>query len=305
MFKIKLFFLKRYKIRLDQALKILLPKYSRSLLKIWILNNRVFIDGVVVNKPNLFFKGDTLTIYPIKETIPWTPEKIDLNIIYEDEHLLIINKPSGLVVHPGAGNLNGTLLNGLLYRIQENINIPRAGIIHRLDKNTTGLLVIAKNIDSYQYLIKELKYRRIIREYYALVRGNLLFDDKISKPIARHPVNRIKMTVNLLGKNAVTHYNIIKQFKKFTYLKIRLETGRTHQIRVHMAWINHPIIGDPIYLGKYSNKVFVTDNNVVKNFSRQALHASTIQLIHPLTNKLMKWNVPIPNDMQCLIQSII
>ncbi|QCI17215.1 23S rRNA pseudouridine(1911/1915/1917) synthase RluD [Buchnera aphidicola (Aphis helianthi)] len=291
--------------RLDQTISKIFLQYSRSCLKNWIINNRVYVNGEIENKPDKkILGGEKITIYPIvKEITPDLPENIFLNIIYEDNNLLVINKSAGLVVHPGAGNDNGTILNALLYRYETSKYLPRCGIVHRLDKNTSGLMVIAKTIFAYYYLVKLLKSKTIVRKYQAIVKGNMISGGIIDYPIMRHPTKRICMIVHPSGKPAITHYKIIHRFKFHTHILLKLETGRTHQIRVHMLHIRYPVLGDPLYRGiNYSCNNF-KKKCLYKNkiFSRQALHAHHIEFFHPITNKLMSWKIDLPNDMKNLI----
>ncbi|CAL4324477.1 Ribosomal large subunit pseudouridine synthase D [Buchnera aphidicola (Protaphis terricola)] len=294
--------------RLDQIISNIFIQYSRSCLKNWILMDHVYVNGKIENKPNKkLLGGEKITIYPIdqKKTFD-SPENIFLNIIYEDNHLLVINKSSGLIVHPGAGNNNGTVLNALLYRYKNSKYLPRCGIVHRLDKNTSGLMIIAKTIFSYYFLVKLLKNKKIIRKYQAIVKGNMISGGTINYPIMRHPCKRIRMVVNPLGKPAITHYKIIHRFKFYTHILLQLETGRTHQIRVHMEYIKYPLLGDPVYGGiNYSNRYFKKKCFYEKIiFSRQALHAHYLEFLHPITNKLMSWEIDLPLDMKSLILNL-
>ncbi|QCI18932.1 23S rRNA pseudouridine(1911/1915/1917) synthase RluD [Buchnera aphidicola] len=291
--------------RLDKTISKILIQYSRSSIKYWILMNHVYINGKIENKPDKkILGGEIITIYPIiKKIILDLPENISLNIIYEDNNLLIINKPPGLVVHPGAGNNGGTVLNALLYRYKNSKYLPRCGIIHRLDKNTSGLMVIAKTIFAYYYLVNLLKSRKVIREYQAIVKGNIISGGTINCPIMRHPTKRICMIAHPLGKTAITHYKIIKRFKFHTHILLRLETGRTHQIRVHMLHIRYPLLGDPLYSGiNYSYNNF-DKKYIYKNifFPRQALHSHYIEFVNPTNKKLMSWKIDLPNDMKNII----
>lgn len=289
--------------RLDQTISKILPQYSRSCLKNWILMNHVYVNNRVENRPDKkVLGGEIITIYPIiKEIKSDLPENIFLNIVYEDDNLLVINKSPGIVVHPGAGNNSGTILNGLLYRYKNSRYLPRCGIIHRLDKNTSGLMIIAKTIFSYYYLVKLLKDKKIIREYQAIVKGNMISGGIINSPIMRHPTKRICMIVHPLGKPAITHYKIIKRFKLYTHILIRLETGRTHQIRTHMLYIRYPLLGDPLYGGiNYFNNYFYKN----KIFSRQALHANYIEFFHPISKKLISFTIDLPEDMRNLILNL-
>ncbi|WP_425619561.1 23S rRNA pseudouridine(1911/1915/1917) synthase RluD [Buchnera aphidicola] len=294
--------------RLDQVLSIIFNEYSRSYLKKMIIMNQVAVNGIIINIPDKKILGkETITIYLKNEQILYDlPENISLNIIYEDDHILVINKPDGLVVHPGSGHKTGTILNALLYYDKNIRNVPRSGIVHRLDKNTTGLMVIAKNIFSYNYLVKLLKERKIVRKYQGIVTGNVISGGTINQPIMRHPIKRTCMTVNRLGKTAITHYTIINRFKNHTHISIRLETGRTHQIRVHMSYIKHPLFGDPCYSNfnnyiKYKNDQKI---NQVYKFSRQALHANYLSFLHPVRQNLMSWTIPFPKDMIELISKL-
>jgi len=290
--------------RLDRVLANMFNQYSRTILKKWILNEQINVNGHIIKKPNMqVFSGDIITVNFISEEKYHISENIILNIVYEDDDVLVINKPTDLVVHPGAGCVNGTILNALLYKDHLFHKIPRAGIVHRLDKNTTGLMLIAKNIIAYEILVKYLKNREIIREYEAIVVGNIISGGTVKKPINRHKKNRIKMCVSAVGKKATTHYRIIERFKYHTHLRVQLETGRTHQIRVHMLYIMYPILGDPVYCGKFSNPKGISKIvlNEISFFSRPALHASKLRFFHPRTNKLMEFSIELPADMKKLI----
>ncbi|VFP80485.1 23S rRNA pseudouridine(1911/1915/1917) synthase RluD [Candidatus Erwinia haradaeae] len=294
--------------RLDQALKELFPNYSRSCLKTWILNQYVSVNGVIVDKAKKKVSGGELISIDaeIKERIFWDSKEIPLNIVYEDDEILLINKPSKLVVHPGPGHYDDTIMNAMLYHFPESACIPRAGIVHRLDKDTTGLMVIAKTISAHNYLLKNLRKREIIREYEAIVTGQIITSGKVDAPIGRHIRKRTHMAVNSMGKPAITHYSIIKNFRNHTWLRLQLETGRTHQIRVHMSHITHPIVGDPIYSGrphlpKGSSEVFMA---ALSAFNRQALHATMLRMNHPISGIAMEWHTELPIDMIELINAI-
>ncbi|WP_348666150.1 23S rRNA pseudouridine(1911/1915/1917) synthase RluD [Arsenophonus symbiont of Ornithomya chloropus] len=294
--------------RLDKVLVSLFPDYSRSQIKKWILNNRVQVNNEYVNSPKKKVVGNekVLINLVIKKNICTEAENIPLNIVYEDDAILVINKPANLVMHPGIKNLNGTLLNTLLFHYPENINVPRAGIIHRLDKGTTGLIVIAKTITAHSNLSQAIKNRKVIREYDAIVNGLVQCSGIVDQPIARHPSKRIHMAINKIGKPAITHYKIIEKFRIHTRVKLRLETGRTHQIRVHMAHINHHVVGDPVYYGSVRSLKGFSESfiKMLKTFNRQALHAKKLRLYHPITGNLMEWCVEPPRDMLMLIDML-
>jgi len=293
-------------MRLDQALAEILSQYSRSRIKTWILDGHVQVNGTVMDKPKeRVLGGEKIRIdTAIEEEVNHQAENIPLNIVYEDDAILVINKPRDLVVHPGAGNPNGTILNALLYHYPDIANVPRAGIVHRLDKDTTGLMVVAKTIEAQTRLVESLQLREITREYEAVAMGIITAGGTVDEPITRHPTKRTHMAVFPTGKPAVTHYRVMERYRLHTRLRLRLETGRTHQIRVHMAHIAHPLIGDPLYGGrprppKGASQEFM---QVLRNFDRQALHATMLRLFHPITGEQMQWDAPIPEDMQQLIK---
>ena len=292
--------------RLDQVIAVLFSDYSRSRLKEWILAGYVTMDGVVVTKPRLKVLGEELIVVDALMEMEerHKPQDIDLNIVFEDEHLIVINKRAGLVVHPGAGNPDGTVLNGLLHHYPEIESVPRAGIVHRLDKDTTGLMVIAKTIRVQTKLVAMIQKREITREYEAIAIGLMTAGGKIEAPIARHPTKRTHMAVDADGKEAITRYRIAEKFRAHTRLRLRLETGRTHQIRVHMSFMRHALLGDPVYGGrpkpvKNSIPALIEE---MQGFKRQALHAVKLQLEHPITGELMRWQAPIPADMVRMTQ---
>ncbi|MGX2951287.1 23S rRNA pseudouridine(1911/1915/1917) synthase RluD [Ursidibacter sp. B-7004-1] len=294
--------------RLDQALAQLFPDYSRSRIKVWIENNQVSVNGTIINKAReKVFGGEYIEIQAeVEDEVRFEPEDIPLNIVYEDDDILVINKPKDLVVHPGAGNPNGTVLNALLYHYPAIAEVPRAGIVHRLDKDTTGLMVVAKTIPAQTHLVNALQKRKITREYEAVASGIMTQGGKVDEPMARHPTKRTAMAVHPMGKPAVTHYRIMERFRNYTRLRLRLETGRTHQIRVHMAHIAHPLLGDQLYGGrprppKGASEDFLT---VLRNFKRQALHAAMLRLEHPITGELMEWHAPLPDDFVELIEAL-
>lgn len=232
-----------------------------------------------------------------------TAEDISLNIIDEDDALIIINKPAGLVTHPGNGNWQGTLLNALLHHAPQLGNVPRAGIVHRLDKNTTGLLVVAKTIEAQTNLVRQLQQHTVKRDYLALVLGEITQSGSVDAPVGRHPIHRTKMAVIPTGKSARTHYQVIENFEGCTLLQCSLETGRTHQIRVHMGSIGYPLVGDPVYGGKPKNTQQKI-GQILINFPRQALHAEKLALTHPQTQQILTWEVGIPDDINHLLQAL-
>ncbi|MEG3132423.1 23S rRNA pseudouridine(1911/1915/1917) synthase RluD [Rouxiella sp. T17] len=294
--------------RLDQALAELFPDYSRSRIKDWILDERVTVNGKKVAKPKeKVLGGEAIAIdAQIEEEARWLAQDIALSIVYEDDDILVINKPRDLVVHPGAGNPDGTVLNALLHHYPEIIDVPRCGIVHRLDKDTTGLMVVAKTVPAQTHLVDALQRREITREYEAVAIGNMTAGGTVNEPISRHSTKRTHMAVHPMGKPATTHYRIMEHFRAHTRLRLRLETGRTHQIRVHMAHINHPLVGDQLYGGrprppKGASDVFI---NQLRTFDRQALHATMLRLFHPVTGIQMEWHAPLPQDMVDLINAM-
>lgn len=297
--------------RLDQALSVLFSDYSRSKLKDWVLEGKVTVDGKIVTVPKeKVFVDQELHVDVVVDSVDvYMPQEMDLNILYEDEDLLVLDKPAGLTVHPGAGCYEGTLLNGLLYKYPESKDLPRAGIVHRLDKDTSGLMVVAKTIRAVHKLVKLISRHEVVREYEAIAVGHMTAGGMVDAPIGRHPTNRIMMAVKPegLGKEAVTHYRVMEKFRAHTRLRLRLETGRTHQIRVHMAHLKHPLVGDPVYGGKRSRFIPNASKEftlAINTFPRQALHATVLEFIHPFTGEELKFESPIPQDMIDLIEVI-
>lgn len=271
-------------------------------------DDRVKVNGKIINKPKeKVLGGEEIAIDAlIEEEARWEPQNIPLDIVYEDSDILVINKPRDLVVHPGAGNPDGTILNALLYYYPEIVDVPRAGIVHRLDKDTTGLMVVAKTVPAQTRLVEALQAREITREYEAVAIGTMTAGGTVEEPISRHPTKRTHMAVHPMGKPAVTHYRIMEHFRAHTRLRLRLETGRTHQIRVHMAHISHPLVGDPLYGGrprppKGASEEFIT---ILRGFDRQALHATMLRLYHPISGIQMEWHAPLPQDMVDLITAL-
>lgn len=291
--------------RLDQVLADLFPDYSRSKLKEWVVAGNVSINGVVclVPRQKMFGEEAIAITATISQQVVNTPQNIELDIVFEDEHILIIDKPADLVVHPGAGNPDGTLLNALLAHVPNIDKVPRAGIVHRLDKDTTGLMVVAKTLTAQTHLVEQLQSRVMSREYEALVFGTMIAGGIVDEPIGRHQTKRTLMAVRESGKPAVTHFRVIEKFRAHTHVRLKLETGRTHQIRVHMAHIKHPLVGDPTYGGRWRLPKGASEDfaNTLRSFKRQALHAAQLSLYHPDTQEWMSWKSPLPQDMVELI----
>ena len=294
--------------RLDQTLADLFPDYSRTRIKEWILDGSVTIDGNVSNKPReKVLEGQEIEVgATLVEETTAKAQAIDLDIVYEDDHILVINKQAGLVVHPGAGNQDGTLMNALLHHCPGIELVPRAGIVHRLDKDTTGLMVVAKTVEAQTHLVSALQAREITREYEAIVMGSLISGGTIDEPIDRHPTKRTHMAVVHGGKPAMTHFRVAEKFRAHTRLRLRLESGRTHQIRVHMAHLGHTLVGDPVYGGRpRPPKAAAPDFfDIYMSFKRQALHAIRLELAHPYTCEIMSWQAPVPEDMVTLTKAL-
>ena len=292
-------------LRLDQALARLLPQHSRASLQLWIRAERVQVEGKVPRASVKVRGGERVEIrIPQAPAGDWAAEAIPLDIVYEDDDLLVIYKPAGLVVHPGAGNPEGTMLNALLHHAPSLNKLARAGIVHRLDKETSGLLVVAKSEPARLDLIEQLKQRTLTREYLALVQGLLVAGGTVDAPIGRHAQTRTRMSVNERGRPAVSHYRIEKKFRAHTLLRLKLESGRTHQIRVHMAHLKHPLVGDPVYGGRLHLPKGASPTLIaaLQGFKRQALHAARLGLVHPVSGKNVEWEAPMPDDMRALLK---
>ena len=290
-------------LRLDATLAKLLPDYSRSRLSDWIKEGAVSVNGKVAKPKDKMIGGEILavTVQQSEETLAFTPEPMALDIIYEDDAVLVLNKPAGLVVHPAAGNWTGTLLNGLLAHCPSLSHVPRAGIVHRLDKDTSGLMVVAKTLSAQNHLVQQLQARTVKRIYRAVANGVVPFDGKIDTLIGRDPHNRLKMAVvKFGGKPAITHVKVLERYLAHSYIECALETGRTHQIRVHMREANHPLAGDPVY-GNPRHACSDTVKDVVKKLARQALHAYRLSFIHPQTGEEMSFEAPLPADIYHLL----
>jgi 23S rRNA pseudouridine1911/1915/1917 synthase len=296
------------RLRLDLVLSNLLPKYSRALIQLWIRSGAVTVDGKLLKQKEQVRAGQTINLVAeIKVVTHLAPQALPLDLIYEDNDLLIINKPTGLVTHPGAGNFAGTLLNALIYHYPELTKLPRGGIVHRLDKDTSGIMVISRNLSSYHTLVSSLQARKVRREYEAVVTGKLIAGGTITAPIGRHPLKRTQMAVRANGKLAVTHYRVVQQFNFYTKLRVILDTGRTHQIRVHLAHLGYPIVGDQTY-GKVTNlsgRLALELRQKLANFKRQALHARFLSLVHPATGKLIEFEADPPEDFNELLKILI
>ena len=293
--------------RFDAVLAELFPEFSRSRLSEWIKSGAVLLDGAAVRPRDPVRGGELATLNAVLETeTDAQPEDIPLSVLYEDEHLLVIDKPVGLVVHPGAGNTSGTLVNALLYRDPALAKVPRAGVVHRLDKDTSGVMVVARTVQAQTALVAQLSARDVHRQYLAVVSGALVAGGTVEAPIDRHPRDRLRMAVREDGRDAVTHYRLRERFRAHTALECRLETGRTHQIRVHMAHLKQPIIGDPLYGGALKLPKGASDELVaqLRGFKRQALHAETLEFVHPITGEPIRNSAPLPADMQALLKAL-
>ena len=292
-------------LRLDSSLAEMLPDYSRSKITAWIKSGDALISGKIF-KPKDKVIGDEIVFLTLnqKQNNDWTAEVIPLNIVYEDEDIIVINKQFGLVTHPGAGNWTGTLANALLYYDSTLSRLDRAGIVHRLDKNTSGLMVIARNEKSQKYLVEQLQSHLVDREYSAIVYGHMIAGGTVDEPIGRDPKDRVKQTVLSSGKDAITHYRAIDRFKNHTHVKAILETGRTHQIRVHLSHVGHSLIGDPMYGGRvrFPKKASEELKEALLSFKRQALHSKKLTLIHPMSGESMSWKANLPDDMAILLE---
>ncbi len=291
--------------RLDQVLAELFADYSRSRLTQWLKDGKVLVDGEQRKPRDKVAGGEQVSLtVELQRDERFEPEPIPLDIVYEDESIIVINKPAGLVVHPAAGNWQGTLLNALLYHDPNLAAVPRAGIVHRLDKLTSGLLVVARTLEAQTSLVEQLQQRSLTREYDAVINAVLTGGGKVDAPIGRHPVDRKRMAVTNSGKPAVTHYRLAERFRAHTHIKVKLETGRTHQIRVHMAHLKYPLVGDPVYGGRLRLPPASSEllQQTLRRFPRQALHASRLGLQHPQSGEYMEWQVPLPEDMEQLLE---
>ncbi len=294
--------------RLDQAVAEMFPDYSRSRLKTWITQGQVRIDNVVTDRPReKVLTGMEISINAVlEEEKRFEAQPIELDIVYEDDDIMVINKPAGLVVHPGAGTPDGTLLNALLHHFPAIDKVPRAGIVHRLDKDTTGLMVVAKTVPAQTHLVTAMQNREITREYEAVCNGTMTAGGVVEAPIGRHPTKRTAMAVVAMGKPAITHYRVVERYRAHTHLRLRLETGRTHQIRVHMAHLRHALVGDLTYGGRPRPPQKASEEFLegLRSFRRQALHAARLSLHHPITGEWMSWDAPTPSDFESLLEML-
>lgn len=294
--------------RLDQVMAELLPDYSRNRIKQWILGGQVLLDGAKPEPRTRVAAGQAIELDAVEEEVVAGPvaESMALTIVHEDEDILVIDKPAGLVVHPGAGNPAGTLVNGLLAHAPDLAGLPRGGLLHRLDKDTTGLLLVAKTLPAHTRLVRDLEARHISREYRAVVVGAMTAGGTVDAPVGRHPVHRTRMAVSPVGRPAVTHYRVLGRFPAHTYLAVRLETGRTHQIRVHLAHLRHPIIGDPEYAGRLIIPAGASPDlaDALRGFRRQALHACRLSFTHPVSGAELDLEAPLPADFRVLLAAL-
>ncbi|HET7201040.1 MAG TPA: RluA family pseudouridine synthase [Burkholderiales bacterium] len=287
-------------LRLDKALARMFPEHSRNRLQKWLKDGHVSLDSRAAKPKQKIWGGERIEIrsQPDPADAAHRPERIALDIVYEDDQVLVLNKPAGLVVHPGSGNWNGTMLNALLHHAPQLAAIPRAGIVHRLDKDTSGLLVVAKTLAAHTDLVRQLQARTVKRDYLALVHGAVARDGEISAPIGRDPRNRTRMAAVSGGRPALTRYTVVRRFDRVSLLECSLDTGRTHQIRVHMQLLGHPLVGDPVYRGKRRG------GPQVAPLRRQALHAARLEFAHPASAARRRFSAPLPEDLRTLLESL-
>ncbi|MCG9621811.1 MULTISPECIES: 23S rRNA pseudouridine(1911/1915/1917) synthase RluD [Vibrio diabolicus subgroup] len=294
--------------RLDQAIAELFADFSRSRLKEWLLDGKVQVNGEVVTKPRTkVMGGEEITLQAeLEDEERWEAQDIPLDIVFEDDDIIVINKPRDFVVHPGAGTPDGTVLNALLHHYPDIAEVPRAGIVHRLDKDTTGLMVVAKTVPAQTRLVRALQKRNITREYEAIAIGRMTAGGKVDQPIGRHSTKRTLMAVAPMGKPAVTHYRVAERFREHTRIRLRLETGRTHQIRVHMSYLQHPLLGDIAYGGRARIPTGASEEltAMIRSFDRQALHAVMLRFEHPITGEVLEFHAPVPDDMVAMTEAL-
>ncbi len=290
--------------RLDAALAKCWPDFSRSRIQDWIKSGEILLDGAIARPRATVLGGEQIELLAeIEEAVTALPQDIPLNIIFEDDAIIVLNKSANMVVHPAAGNPDGTLVNALLFHDPTLVTVPRAGVVHRLDKQTSGVMVVAKTLAAHKTLVANLAARKIRREYDTLVMGHVVAGGTVDAPIGRHPRDRQRQAVTATGKHAVTHYRVLQHYGEQTWLRVQLETGRTHQIRVHMAHIRYPVIGDPVYGGRprIPNRASTALIDALRHFERQALHARYLTLTHPVTGEVMRFEAPLPDDMRDLM----
>jgi 23S rRNA pseudouridine1911/1915/1917 synthase len=293
--------------RLDQTAAEMFPEFSRERLKGWIQQGELTLDGQKARPKDKVVGGERLALDTrLEEEVRWEPQAIPLSIVFEDDDVMVIDKPAGLVVHPAAGNPDGTLLNALLYHHAPLAAIPRAGIVHRLDKDTTGLMMVAKTLTAQTALVAQLQARTVSREYDAIVVGAMTAGGKVDAPIGRHPKDRQRQAVTASGKPAVTHYRVNERFRAHTHVRCRLETGRTHQIRVHLAHVRYPLVGDPVYGGRLKMPAGAGESlkTLLREFPRQALHAHKLRFEHPVSGAPIECKAPLPDDMFLLLDAL-
>lgn len=294
-------------IRLDQALARLFPQYSRARLQSWVHNQQVTVDGALLRSKDKVRCGQQVEVNAqIQAETRWQAETLPLDIIYEDQAIIVINKPAGLVVHPATGNPAHTLVNALLHHAPELATLPRAGIVHRLDKDTSGIMVVARSLTAHTQLVTQLQARTVQRLYVAIVRGVPISGGTVDAAIGRHPQRRTYMAVVTNGKPAISHYRVVERFRHHSLLHVTLETGRTHQIRVHMTHVGYPLIGDQQYGGRFMLPPggTVQLNDTLRGFKRQALHAHRLTLAHPDSAVTMSWEAPLPEDIITLREAL-
>ena len=290
-------------LRVDQALARMFPEHSRSRLTSWLRDDRIRVDSAAAKPKQKVWGGETIELDPVASAAETASkaEDIALTVVHEDDEVIVIDKPAGLVVHPGSGNWEGTLLNALLHHSAALSALPRAGIVHRLDKDTSGLLVVAKTLVAQTSLVRQLQDRTVHREYLALVYGRVARDGEVEAPVGRDPANRVRMAVIGSGKQARTHYRVLERFADATLLECKLDTGRTHQIRVHMQSIEHALVGDPVYRNR---RLAGGSGALLAKFGRQALHATRLEFLHPRTGKSVSFDSPLPEDFRQLLLSL-
>lgn len=294
-------------LRFDQAMQQQLSQFSRSRIQDWIQQGYIRLNGASCKPRQKVMPGDLVDIdVPETTRLDDLPQAVEFDVVYEDADVLVVNKPAGLVVHPAAGHADGTLVNGLLQHDASLAQLPRAGIVHRLDRDTTGLMVVARNLVAHNWLVDQLQQRLVKRQYLAVTNGVITAGRTIDEPMGRHQVNRKKMTVRKDGKPAITHFQVLQRYRHHTLISVQLETGRTHQIRVHMAHLRYPLLGDPVYAGRFQLPAGVKDRleQILRQFKRQALHAAKLGFSHPNSQQWVEFEAPLPDDFQQLLQAL-